>query len=118
MNLLDEEILPREMQMFKAFLPFLPVNMQKMFAIFLKWQELQYTISYFSRHQLTQKNPDINNLLACLKGILPEEQREQFEQLSDLFETWICIGTCSRDFPPLLSPIRKEITYERTQMVT
>lgn len=86
MNLLDDEILPREMQMFKAFLPFLPVNMQKMFAIFLKWQELQYTISYFSRHQLTQKNPDINNLLACLKGILPEEQREQFEQLSDLFE--------------------------------
>ena len=86
MTLLDEEILPKEMQMLKVFLPFLPSDMQKMFAIYLKWQELQYTISYFSRHQITQKNPDISNLLSCLKGILPREQQDQFEQIADLFE--------------------------------
>ena len=41
MILSDEEILPKEMQMLTAFLPFLPIDMQKIFAIYLKWQELQ-----------------------------------------------------------------------------
>ena len=86
MILSDEEILPKELQMLKAFLPFLPAEMQKIFAIYLKWQELQATISYFSQHRLTQKNPDISQLLICLKGILPKDQQEQFEQLADIFE--------------------------------
>ena len=33
----DEAILPGELKMFKAFLPFLPANLQKMCAIYIKW---------------------------------------------------------------------------------
>lgn len=86
MTFLDEEILPKEMQMFKVFLPFLPADMQKIFAIYLKWLELQYTINYFNSHRPTQKSPDISNVLKCLKGILPPEQQEQIEQFADIFE--------------------------------
>ena len=46
----DEAILPKELQMLKAFLPFLPANMQKMVAIYIKWLELRYTIEYFNRN--------------------------------------------------------------------
>ena len=37
----DEAMLPKELQMLKAFLPFLPVSMQKMLAIYIKWTELR-----------------------------------------------------------------------------
>ena len=46
----DEVILPKELQMLKAFLPFLPSSMQKMLAIYIKWVELQKTIEYFSQN--------------------------------------------------------------------
>ena len=82
----DEVILPKEMQMMKAFLPFLPAHMQKMFAIYIKWMELQYTIEYFNRHTPEQCSPDIGNLMKCMKGLVPPEQQAQIEQFADIFE--------------------------------
>ena len=46
----DEAILPGELKMFKAFLPFLPANLQKMCAIYIKWMELKATIDYYDQH--------------------------------------------------------------------
>ncbi|MBR5510328.1 MAG: hypothetical protein IKV59_09775 [Lachnospiraceae bacterium] len=86
MTLLDEMILPKEMQMMKAFLPFLPANMQKMLAIYIKWMELQYTIEYFQRHIPEQQAPDMGNLMKCMKGLVPPEQQAQIEQFTDIFE--------------------------------
>ena len=86
MTLFDEAILPKEMQMMKAFLPFLPASMQKMFAVYIKWMELQYTISYFNQHTPRQESLDIGNIMNCLKGIVPPEQQAQMEQFSDIFE--------------------------------
>ena len=45
----DEAILPGELKMFKAFLPFLPANLQKMCAIYIKWMELKATIDYYDQ---------------------------------------------------------------------
>ena len=86
MTQFDEMILPKEMQMMKAFLPFLPANMQKMFAIYIKWMELQYTIEYFNRHIPEQQAPDMGNLMKCMKGLVPPEQQAQIEQFADIFE--------------------------------
>ena len=55
MTSLDEAVLPRELQMLKAFLPFLPAPAQKMLAIYIKWTELQNTIAYFNQHPPVQK---------------------------------------------------------------
>ena len=49
MTSLDEAVLPRELQMLKAFLPFLPAPAQKMLAIYIKWTELQNTIAPLNR---------------------------------------------------------------------
>ena len=58
MTSLDEAVLPRELQMLKAFLPFLPAPAQKMLAIYIKWTELQNTIAYFNQHPPVQKSLD------------------------------------------------------------
>ncbi len=82
----DEAILPRELRMLKAFLPFLPANAQRMLAIFIKWTELRGTIEYFNRNPPTQQSPEIGNILECMKQTLPEEEQSQLEQFADLFE--------------------------------
>ncbi|MFG6330803.1 MAG: hypothetical protein K1W28_03060 [Lachnospiraceae bacterium] len=82
----DEAILPKELQMLKAFLPFLPVGMQKMLAIYIKWTELQKTIEYFHRNTPVQQSPDMGNLMKCMKGLLPPEEQAQMEQFADIFE--------------------------------
>ena len=82
----DDAILPKELQMMKAFLPFLPAGMQKMLAIYIKWTELQKTIEYFSRNPPVQQSPDMGNLMKCMKGLLSPEEQSQIEQFADMFE--------------------------------
>ena len=83
---LDEAVLPRELQMLKAFLPFLPAPAQKMLAIYIKWTELQNTIAYFNQHPPVQKSLDGGNLMEFMKGIVPPEEQAQMEQFADMFE--------------------------------
>ena len=64
----DEAILPGELKMFKAFLPFLPANLQKMCAIYIKWMELKATIDYYDQHPPVQ------------------EEQASMEQLADMME--------------------------------
>ena len=82
----DEAMLPKELQMLKAFLPFLPISMQKMLAIYIKWTELRNVIEYYNRNPPVQLSPEGGNLMKCLKGLLPPEEQAQMEQFSDLFE--------------------------------
>lgn len=67
----DEAILPGELKMFKAFLPFLPANLQKMCAIYIKWMELKATIDYYDQHPPVQEPADMSHVFRHLKGILP-----------------------------------------------
>ena len=82
----DEAILPKELQMLKAFLPFLPANTQKMLAIYIKWVEFQKTVEYFNRNTPVQQSPDMGHLRKCIKGILPPEEQAQIVQFADLFD--------------------------------
>jgi hypothetical protein len=82
----DEEILPKELQMQKALLPFLPANLQKTMAIFIKWTELDYTIRYFRQHIPTQQPQNPGNLMNAIKPFLPQEEQTQMEQFADIFE--------------------------------
>lgn len=100
----DEAILPKELQMLKAFLPFLPANMQKMSAICIKWMELRYTIEYFSRNTPIQQSPEIGNLMKCMKGILPPEEQSQMEQFADIFENMDMYREMFEGFSSAFSP--------------
>ena len=82
----DEAILPGELKMFKAFLPFLPANLQKMCAIYIKWMELKATIDYYNQHPPIQEPADMSHVFRHLKGILPPEEQASMEQLADMME--------------------------------
>ena len=82
----DEAVLPKELQMLKAFLPFLPAPAQKMLAIYIKWTELQNTITYFNQHPPVQKSLEGGDLIEFMKEIVPPDQQAQMEQFADMFE--------------------------------
>lgn len=104
----DEAILPKEMKMLKAFLPFLPANMQKLFAIYIKWMELRYTIAYFNQNAPVQQSPEIGNIMKCMKGILPPEEQAQIEQFTDIFENMDMYRDMFEGFSSSFSPDQKE----------
>ena len=104
----DEAILPKELQMLKAFLPFLPANMQKMVAIYIKWLELRYTIEYFNSNTPLQQSPDIGNLIKCIKGLLPPEEQSQIEQFTDIFENMDMYRDMFEGFSSAFTPNQKE----------
>lgn len=104
----DEAILPKELQMLKAFLPFLPANMQKITAIYIKWLELRYTIEYFNQNIPIQQSFEIGNLLKCLKGILPQEEQSSLEQFADMFENIDMYRDMFEGFSPSFMQDQKE----------
>lgn len=104
----DETMLPQELQMLKIFLPFLPVSAQKMLAIYIRWIELQNTISFYDRHPPVQLSPEKKNLIDCLKHVLSPEEQAQLEQISDLFENMDLYREMFEAFSASSSPDQKE----------
>lgn len=104
----DEAILPKELQMMKAFLPFLPANLQKILAVYIKWTELQNTIAYFNQHPPIQQSPDMGNLMKCMKGLLPPEEQSQIEQFADIFENMDMYRDMFEGFSSAFTPDQKE----------
>lgn len=105
---IDEVILPKELQMLKAFLPFLPASVQKLLAIYIKWMELQKTVEYFNRNTPVQQTPDMGNLMQCMKGFLPPEEQSQIEQFADMFENMDMYREMFEGFSSAFSPDQKE----------
>lgn len=86
MTLFDDAIFPKELQMLKVFLPFLPAQTQKLFAIYIKWTELQYTMEYFNKNPPIQQEMELGNVMKCMKSLLPADEQAQMEQFADMFE--------------------------------
>ena len=88
-----------QLQLMKVLLPCLSPSMQKYFAIYIKYQELQYTISYFRGLPILSAvlNPKKMQtcihfcLLFCHTATIPKRK---------------CCGSLNRQFPRL-KPIRK-----------
>ncbi|HBN56788.1 MAG TPA: hypothetical protein DD414_08430 [Lachnospiraceae bacterium] len=104
----DEAILPKELQAAKAFLPFLPANIQEMAAICIKWVELRLTIEYFSKNPPVQQSLEPGNIMKCLKGILPAEEQASFEQFADMFENMDMYREMFEGFSSSFTPGQKE----------
>ena len=43
----DSKIVPQKLQLMKLLLPYMSSSIQSLFGIFIKFQELQYTVQYF-----------------------------------------------------------------------
>ena len=84
-------------QIMKTILPCLDRPMQKYLAIYIKYQELQYTISYFEKHSHclfdghNGQKQDIRKVLPALLPYCSDAQKQmlqRFEQLMSSMETY------------------------------
>lgn len=84
-------------QIMKTILPCLDRPMQKYLAIYIKYQELQYTISYFEKHShrlfepASGQKPDFRSILPSLYPFCSDAQKkklQQMEQMLSAMETY------------------------------
>ncbi len=80
--------------MMKLLLPLLSPSLQKGIAIYIKFQELQYTLQYFTKHPLglvgTNTNGAPVDTNAVLDSILPfcdEKERQSLTQIKNMMQT-------------------------------
>lgn len=75
-------------QMYKVLLPYFEPSMQKQIAIYIKYMELQYTLSYFKHHPYAfLPKDDKSDATEICREILPfcsYQQKNQLEKIMDL----------------------------------
>lgn len=79
-------------QMLKATLPYAPKHMQPMFAVFIKYMELAYTLSCINQPLLSSTTASeqglnaesITNLISALEQYLTENERKKMNQIKDM----------------------------------
>lgn len=106
-----------QIQKFKIMIPFLDNQMQKKMAIYIKYRELQYTISYFRRYPyrlcgcFEQESPgNFTGLCHSLMCYADEKEKRQMEQFMSLFRAMEMYQEFSqtmemmKDFMPDIQP--------------
>lgn len=80
--------------MMKLMLPLLPPSLQKWFALYIKYMELQYTFQYFSRHPLGLIGADSSGSASgphtILENMLPyctAKERQNLTQIQNMIQT-------------------------------
>lgn len=83
-----------QIQIMKVVLPYLDEALQKHTAILIKYMELQYTITYLSKHKMSfsgrnmeKKELDIENLFPKIQGFLSPSEKSRIEQMLNLIHT-------------------------------
>lgn len=82
----DELLTPPKLQMLKLFLPYTPTSNQSFLGIFIKFMELEHTISFFQNSRTALHNQAFQNansspaeMLQELKPYLPPQQSEMMD---------------------------------------
>lgn len=78
------------MQMMKLMLPYLPPSSQKLFAIYIKFQELTHTMNYFNSFHTGLRNasgrgtPDLTSILDDIRPYMNEKDAGALEQMMNM----------------------------------
>ena len=75
----DEYIAHQPLQMLKLFIPFLPPQNQRMFAVYVKFLELRHTLSFFRGMRQQEQSPE--NIFDTLKPYMSPSDTESFDQM-------------------------------------
>ena len=83
----DELVTPPQLQMLKLFLPYTPASNQQFLGVFIKFQELQQTISFFQNFENdlhsqafgSGQAPSMMEMLQELRPYLPQQQAEMMD---------------------------------------
>lgn len=80
--------------MMKLMLPLLSPSLQKGIAVYIKYQELQYTLQYFSKHPLgligansADTSDESNTILDNLLPYCTPKERQNVTQLRNMMQT-------------------------------
>ena len=84
-----------QIQKFKVLLPYIEPSMQKHLAVYIKYMELQYTLSYVQRHPFqisgcsisSEEKPDLRSLCRQLCLYSSPEEIRQLEQMQNMLQT-------------------------------
>ncbi|WMC92445.1 hypothetical protein [Kineothrix sp. MB12-C1] len=81
-------------QMLKIMIPYFDFQMQKQLAIYIKYLELQHTISYYKTHSfelsgcsIQKEEFDIFKIYHSLLPYFTKEEKKKAEQIINLFDT-------------------------------
>lgn len=82
------------MQILKSLMPYMESDMQKELAVYIKFSELQYTISYFHKRRaklcgcsFDKKEFDLPSVYRVIKGYCTSAEQRQIEQLIRMMNT-------------------------------
>lgn len=78
----DAYIANQSLQLMKLMVPFLPSQSQRMFAVMIKFMELQHTLSYF--RGMRQKNGTAEEILNAMKPFMSPSDAESFDQMINM----------------------------------
>lgn len=78
----DEYISTQSMQMTKLIIPFLPPQSQRMLAVYVKFQELSHTMSFF--HSMKSQVHTPEDMFDSLKPYLSPGDLETFDQMQNM----------------------------------
>lgn len=76
-------------QMYKILLPYLDPSLQKQLAVYIKYMEFQYTLTYFKLHphasMLKETQPDAAAMCSELAPFCSSSEKAQLEKITELF---------------------------------
>ena len=78
----DQYISTPSMQMVKLIIPFLPPQSQRMLAVYVKFQELSHTMSFFRSMSSPCHTPE--DMFDNLKPFLSPSDLESFDQMQNM----------------------------------
>lgn len=98
-----------QIQKFKVLLPYIEPSMQKHLAVYIKYMELQYTLSYVQRHPFqisgcsisSEDKPDLRALCSQLSLYSSPEEIRQLEQFRNMLQTMETMQEMSRTMSAL-----------------
>ena len=79
----DCQTTPRWIYILKLMLPYTPERYQHSLAIFIRFQEMQFTMKHFNNF-FTKKPFDFNNILNDVKPYMNPETQEMMEQMESM----------------------------------
>lgn len=78
----DEYISNQSLQMMKLLIPFLPPQSQRMIAVYVKFLELQHTLSFF--RGMRQKKHAPEDIFESIKPYMSPSDAESFDQMMNM----------------------------------
>lgn len=96
----DCQTTPQWLYMLKLMLPYTPDNLQHSLAVFIRFQEMQYTLKHFNRFSIEKSQ---NTVLNDIKPYMDSSVQEMMEQMESMMNMMEMMNMAGIDFPDLFN---------------